>query len=103
MARGTPVPVVLTNTPHMDMQGPITRARASRLNQEVSSFLYTFSNYKNVMLLNDVIVLRNIGKDQELFGGRIGGGKDQTRRPSQAGGPHHPEFKSASKSRSSMN
>jgi hypothetical protein len=47
----------------MDMQGPITRARARRLNQEVSSFVCTFSNYENSVLPNDVIVLRNNGED----------------------------------------
>jgi hypothetical protein len=72
------------NTSHMDMQGPIT------LNLEMSSFLYTFSNFENSMLPNDVIVLRNKGEDQEVFGGRHGGGEDQTGRPSQAGGPQHP-------------
>jgi hypothetical protein len=86
----------------MDMQGPITRARARRLNQEVSSFLCTFSNYENSMLSNDVIALRNKGEDQEVFGGRLGGGEDQTGHPSHAGDPQHPEFESASKSRSSV-
>jgi hypothetical protein len=52
------------------------------------------------MLPNDVIVLRNNGEDEELFGGRLGGGKDETGRPSQVGGPQHPEFESALESRS---
>jgi hypothetical protein len=89
-----------SNTPHIDMQGPITRARAHRLNQEVSSFLCTFSNYKNGMLPNDVI--RNNGEHQDVFRGRLGGEKYQTGRPSQAGGPKHPEFESALESWSSM-
>jgi hypothetical protein len=33
------------------------------------------------MLPNDVIVLRNNGEDHEVFGGRLGGGNDQTGRP----------------------
>jgi hypothetical protein len=90
------------STSHMDMQGPITTARAHHLNQEVSSFLCKFSNYENSMLPNDVIVLSNKGEDQEVFGGRLGRGEDQMRRQSQAGGPQHPEFESASESRSSV-
>jgi hypothetical protein len=76
-------PLDTKNTLHMDMQGPITRALARRLNQEVSLFLCTFSNYENSMLPNDVIVLRTNGEDLEVFGGRLGGGKDQMGRPSQ--------------------
>jgi hypothetical protein len=76
-------PLDTNNTSHMDMQGPITRARAHRLP-------------------NDVIVLRNKGEDQGVFGGRLGGGEDQIGRPSQSECPRHPEFDSASESRSSM-
>jgi hypothetical protein len=95
-------PLDTNNTSHMDMQGPITRAPTHRLNQEVSSYLCTFSNYANSMLPNDVIVLRNKGEDQGVFGGRLGGGEDQIGRPSQSECPRHPEFDSASESRSSM-
>jgi hypothetical protein len=90
------------NTPHVDRQEPITGARACRLNQEVSSLLRTFSNYENGTLPNDVIMLRNNGEDQEVFGGRLGVGKDHTGRPSQVGGPQHPEFESVLESRSSV-
>jgi hypothetical protein len=72
-----------TNTiPHMDTQGLTTGAHARRLNQKVSSFLCTFCNYENGMLPNDVIVLRNNGEDQKVFGERLGGGKDYTGCPS---------------------
>jgi hypothetical protein len=54
------------------------------------------------MLPNDVIVVRNNEEDREIFGGRLGGGIDQTGRPSQAEGPQHPKFESASESRSSV-
>jgi hypothetical protein len=37
----------------MDMQGPITRARAQCPNLQESSFLYIFCNYENGMLPND--------------------------------------------------
>jgi hypothetical protein len=50
-------PLDTNNSHHMDMQGPITRARALRLNQEVSLFLCTFSNYKNDMLPNELLCL----------------------------------------------
>ena len=54
--------------PHMDMQGPITRARAQRPNLQESSFLYIFCNYENGMLPNDVIVFRKNGEEHEVFG-----------------------------------
>ena len=54
------------------------------------------------MLPNDVIVLRNNEEVQEVFGGRLGGGKGRMGCPSQAEGPQHPEFESASDSRSNM-
>jgi hypothetical protein len=95
-------PLDTNSTSHVDMQGPITRARAHRINQEVSLLLCTFSNYDNSMLPNDVIILRNKGEDQEVFGERPEGGEDQTGRPSQAEGPQHPEFESASEFRSSV-
>ena len=50
----------------------------------------TFSNYENSMLPNDVIVLRNNEEVQEVFGGRLGGGKDQVVRTSQAKIPDNP-------------
>ena len=86
----------------MDMQGPITRARAQRPNLQESSFLYIFCNYENGMLPNDVIVLRNNGEDQEMFGVTLGGEEDQTGRPSQARFPQHPELESTSEARSTM-
>jgi hypothetical protein len=54
------------------------------------------------MLPNDVIVFRNNGDEQEVFGGRLGGGKYQMGSPSQAGGPQHSEFESTSECRSSV-
>ncbi|WVZ76029.1 hypothetical protein U9M48_024034 [Paspalum notatum var. saurae] len=62
----------------MVMQGPITRARAKQLNQQVSSFLGARnSTYKDGMLPNDIIdyiVLRNLGKDHEGLGDQHGPG-----------------------------
>ncbi|WVZ70319.1 hypothetical protein U9M48_018994 [Paspalum notatum var. saurae] len=55
----------------MVMQGPITRARAKQLNQQVSSFLGARnSTYKDGMLPNDIIdyiVLRNLGEDMKAL------------------------------------
>ncbi|WVZ97512.1 hypothetical protein U9M48_043039 [Paspalum notatum var. saurae] len=59
------------------MQGPITKARAKQLNQQVSSFLGAHnSTYKDGMLPTDIIdyiVLRNLGEDYE----GLGDGTDQ--------------------------
>jgi hypothetical protein len=61
-------------TPLVDVQGPITRARARQLNLQVSSFLYTYScAFKNSVLPNELIVLRNEGKDQQGHGEGLGG------------------------------
>jgi hypothetical protein len=56
-------PLVTNYAPHMHMQEPITGPRARRLNQKVSSFPCTFSNYEDGMLSKDVTVLRNNGED----------------------------------------
>jgi hypothetical protein len=51
------------NDPLLDIQGPITRARACQLNLEVSSFLgNSLYNFENRLLPNDYIVLRNEGE-----------------------------------------
>ena len=58
------------------MQGLMTRARMRQLNLEVSSFLSDpFHTFKNRLLPNDVILLRNIGDGHEGLRGR-GGGED---------------------------
>jgi hypothetical protein len=57
------------NTSPLDIQGPITRARARQLNSEVSSFLSTSTyDFENRLLPNDYIVIRNQGEDQEMHG-----------------------------------
>ena len=74
-----------------------------QLNLEVSSFLSDpFHTFKNILLPNDVILLRNIGEGHEELGGRDGGKYDQQGRPTQAGGPVQHEFLSASASRTSL-
>jgi hypothetical protein len=48
------------NTPQIDIQGPITHARARQLNLQVISFLRNYScAFESSMLPNDLIVLRN--------------------------------------------
>jgi hypothetical protein len=52
------------NTPLVDVQGPITCACTRQLNLQVSSFLCTYSYaFENSVLPNELIVLRNEGKD----------------------------------------
>ena len=47
------------------MQGPMARIQMRQLNLEVSSFLSDpFHTFKNRLLPNDVILLRNIGEGQ---------------------------------------
>jgi hypothetical protein len=47
------------NISPLDIQGPITRARARQLNLEVSSFLSTSTyDFQNRLLPNDYIVIR---------------------------------------------
>ena len=60
------------NVPLVDVQGPITRARARQLNLQVSSFLGSyFANMENRLLPNDVLMLRNLGDVVEPVGGRL--------------------------------
>ncbi|KAG8096288.1 hypothetical protein GUJ93_ZPchr0013g35274 [Zizania palustris] len=87
-------------TSPLDIQGPITRARARHLNLEVSSFL-SISNYEfeNRLLPNDYIVIRNQGEDQEIHQEGLGGGEVQQGSASQVGDPIQVDFESNSDSR----
>ena len=90
------------NTPQVDVQGPITRARARLLNLQVSSFISNYScDFENSLLPNDLIILRNKGEDQQGRGECLGGMDDQRGRPKQDGGPNRFDFVSFSYSRSS--
>ena len=85
------------------MQGPMTRARMRQLNLQVSSFLSDpFHTFENRQLPNDVILLRNIGKDHEGLRGHGGGDDDQQGRPTETGGPIQHDFESASAPRTSL-
>jgi hypothetical protein len=77
------------NDPLLDIQGLITRARARQLNLEVSSFLSnSLYDFKNRLLPNDYIVLRNEEEVQETHGGGLGGVEDQRGRPNKDEGPN---------------
>ena len=68
-------PMDTNNTPQVDIQGPITHARARQLNLQVISFLRNYScAFESSMLPNDLIVLRNKGEDQQGQGEQ---GQDQ--------------------------
>ena len=73
-----------------------------QLNLEVSSFLNDpFYTFENILLPNDVILLRNIGEGHGLRG-RGGGEDDQQGRPTGTGGTVQHDFESASASRTSL-
>jgi hypothetical protein len=88
------------NTPPLNIQGPIIRARARQLNLEVSSFIST-STY-NRLLPNDYIIIRNQGEDQEMHVEGFGGVEVQQGSASQVGDPIQVDFESTSESRSSL-
>ena len=86
-----------------NIQGLVTRARARELNLEVSSFLNTsLYDYKDRLLANDYIVIRNHGEGEEMLGDGLGGVQDQLGRTSQEGGPKQFGLGSVSRSRSSL-
>jgi hypothetical protein len=95
-------PMDTNNTPQVDVQGSITRARARLLNLQVSSFLSNYScDFENSLLPNDLIILRNKGEDQEGHGEGLGGVENQRGCPEQDGGPNRFDFVSISDSRNS--
>ena len=90
------------NTPQVDVQDPITRARARLLNLQVSSFLNNYScDFENSLLPNDLIVLTNKREDQQGRGEGLGGVKVQRGRPEQDGGQNRFDFILVSDSRNS--
>ena len=77
------------STQQVDVQSPITRARARQLNLHVSSFLSNvYCKSENRLLPNDLIVLRNKGEDQQGRGEGLGGVEDQQGHPDQDGVPN---------------
>jgi hypothetical protein len=54
-----------TSTPtHNQISGPITQARARQLNNQVSSFLASYSSYLDNGNVYSVLLLRNDGQEQ---------------------------------------
>jgi hypothetical protein len=54
-----------TSTPtHNQISGPITRARACQLNNQVSSFLASYSSYLDNGNMCSVLLLRNDGQER---------------------------------------
>ena len=67
-------PLDAQDDPPLDIQGPITRARARQLNLQVSSFLSkSLYDFENKLLPNDYIMLRNHGEHQGMHKGWLGG------------------------------
>jgi hypothetical protein len=55
-----------TNTFLVDMQVPMNRTQARQLNLQVSTFQITLpTDFGNIFLPNDVIIVRNHGDDEE--------------------------------------
>jgi hypothetical protein len=53
-----------TIIPFVEILGPITRSRAQQFNHQVNSFLCSSAyNIESRLLLNNFIVLRNLGQD----------------------------------------
>jgi hypothetical protein len=69
----------------------------------VSLFLYHFiDDSKNILLPNNVMMIRVYGEDKEGLKERRGGAKEQQRRPSQVGVPIQVELESNSDSRNNQ-
>ena len=93
------------NTPPiLDLQGPMTRARARRLNLEVSSFLRSllYVSFENGLLPNYYCMIRNYGEDQEMIGEGVGNVEDQQGLGSQSAGPIKTDVESVSGPRTSL-
>jgi hypothetical protein len=82
-------PLDTYNNPPLNVQGPITRARARQLNLEVRSFLNSSSyDYENRLLPNDYIVIRDHREGQGILEEGLGGVEDHQGRTSEEGGPN---------------
>ena len=80
----------------------VTTPSDTTIDYKVSSFQINLSSrFKNKLLPNDLIFVRNHGDDEEDIGEEFGGLVDQQGQPSRVGGPIQVEFESASESRSS--
>jgi hypothetical protein len=92
-----------TIIPSVEIIGPITRSRAQQLNHQVNSFLCSSTyNIESQLLPNDLIVLRNEGKDHGGQTEHQEGVGEPRRRAREGGEPIQfriAEFESNSESR----
>jgi hypothetical protein len=92
-----------TIIPSVEILGPITRSRAQQLNHQVNSFLCSSAyNIESRLLPNDLIVLRNQGKDHRGQTEHQEGVVEPRRRSQEGGEPIQfglTEFESNSESR----
>jgi hypothetical protein len=66
-----------TNTFLVDMQVPMNRTQAQQLNLQLSSFQITLSiDFENILLHNNLIIVRNHGDDEEDIGESFRGMED---------------------------
>jgi hypothetical protein len=92
-----------TIIPSVDILGPITRSQAQQLNHQVNSFLCSSAyNIESRLLPNDLIVLRNQGKDHGVQTEHQEGAGEPRRCAQEGGEPIQfriTEFESNSESR----
>jgi hypothetical protein len=93
----------VTIIPSVEILGPITRSLAQQLNHQVNSFLCSSAyNIESRLLPNDLIVLRNQGKDHRGQTEHQEGVVEPRRRSQEGGEPIQfglTEFESNSESR----
>jgi hypothetical protein len=96
-----------TIIPSVDILGPITLSRAQQLNHQVNSFLCSSAyNIESRLLPNDLIVLRNQGKDHGGQTEHQEGSGEPMRRAREGGKPipfGNTKFESNSEFRSTSN
>jgi hypothetical protein len=92
-----------TIIPSIEILGPITQSRAQQLIHQVNSFLCSSAyNIESRLLPNDLIVLRNQGKDHRGQTEHQEGGGEPSRHAQEGGEPIQfgiTEFESNSESR----
>jgi hypothetical protein len=91
-----------TIIPSVDILVPITRSRAQQLNHQVNSFLCSSGyNIESRLLPNDLIALRNQGKDHEGQTEHQEGAEEPRRRHEKVANQSNSKLSSSSLTRSS--
>jgi hypothetical protein len=97
-----------TTIPSIEFQGPITRSGAQQLRRQVNSFLCSSVNdLENILLPNNLIVIRNQGVDHEEHEGHQDGAGEPRKHAQHGGSPnqfgiHEPDFESNSESKTTL-